>query len=548
MRATRLSTTPISTTEGTRRPHPLRRPGRRRGPGGRLSVAIAMLLLAAACVAPGQAPTGPPLPPPAPPGADRPAAHPNIVMFLVDDLDATATPYWDALPRTKSLLADRGLTFSNAFAPTPICCPARATILTGRYGHNTNVLTNGGPHGGWGSFVAGGGEERAFPVALQASGYRTMLAGKYLNGYESDPTHVPPGWDEWYAGADNLLYTGYGYTLNENGTLVKYGNRPQDYATDVISAKTMDFIDRAEQRDDQPFFAYVAPTAPHLPLQAPPRYAQNPWTGAEAPRTPNYYEADLSDKSVWLRGSAASHDATKDFNDQDFRNRMGSLLAVDDMVAGVVETLTTHGELDNTVLMFVSDNGYNLGSHKLIHKMAPYEESVRVPMVMAGPGIRHGVESAMVIQPDIAPTLLDLAGVTAPDWTDGVSLRPLFDGPAPATWRTDFLGQYLGGAAANGIGAELPPTLNFALFVMLLGQEIPTYTSIRTTDWLYVEWDQAPIGQGIGAELYDLRGDPYELDNLLATREGAAANQQTVATLQARMAQLAACAGATCRI
>ena len=226
---------------------------------------------------------------------------------------------------------------------------------------------------------------------------------------------------------------------------------------------------------------------------------------------------------------------------------MGSLLAVDDMVAGVVETLTTHGELDNTVLMFVSDNGYNLGSHKLIHKMAPYEESVRVPMVMAGPGIRQGVEPAMVIQPDIAPTILDIAGVAAPEWTDGTSLRPLLGGPTPGSWRTDFVGQYLGGAAANGIGAELPPTLNFALFVMLLGQEIPTYTSVRTTDWLYVEWDQTPIGQGIGAELYDLHADPWELDNLLATPDGAAAHQGTVATLQARMEELALCAGATCR-
>ncbi len=512
-----------------------------------LTTLAAMTLLVAGCVPTSPAPTGPPTPPPAPPGVDQPASRPNIVMILVDDLDATTTPYWDAMPRTKELIADRGLVFNNAFAPTPICCPARASILTGQYGHNTNVLTNGGEQGGWAAFVAAGGEEKAFPVKLKDSGYRTMLVGKYLNGYEQDPSHIPPGWTEWYGATDNLLYAGYGYKLNENGVSRQYGFAPKDYATDVISAKTMDFIDRAENDDGQPFFAYVAPTAPHLPLQAPPRYADNAWTSAVAPRTPNYYEPDVSDKSAWLRNSVPSHDATKDFNDADHRNRMGSLLAVDDLVAGVVETLTTHGELDNTMLMFVSDNGYNLGSHKLIHKMAPYEESVRVPLVMAGPGIRTGTESRMVIQPDIAPTLLDIAGIASPSYVDGVSLKPLFGSNPPASWRTDFLGQYLGGAAANGIGAELPPTLNFALFVMLLGQEIPTYTSIRTEDHLYVEWDQTPIGQGIGSELYDLAADPYELNNLLATPQGQTANASLVTTLQARMAELAACAGVTCR-
>lgn len=507
----------------------------------------ALAVLAAGCVPVGQPAAGPPTPPPAPSGTDQPASRPNIVMVLVDDLDATTTPYWDAMPRTKQLIADQGLVFDNAFAPTPICCPARASILTGQYGHNTDVLTNGGEHGGWGSFVAHGGEDRAFPLALHGSGYRTMLAGKYMNGYEAAPDHVPPGWDEWYAGTDNMLYTGYGYKLNENGVSHQYGYSPADYATDVLSKKTMDFIDRAEANDGQPFFAYVAPTAPHLPLVAPARYTDNAWKSAIAPRTPNYYEPDVSDKSTWLKYSAASHDATKDFTDADFRNRMGSLLAVDDMVAGIVETLTTHGELDNTMLMFVSDNGYNLGSHKLIHKMAPYEESIRVPMAIAGPGVRVGHEPRMVIQPDLAPTLLDIAGIASPTYVDGVSLEPLFGTTQPTTWRTDFVGQYLGGAAANGIGAELPPTLNFALFVMLLGQEIPTYTSIRTENYLYVEWDQTPIGQGTGLELYDLRNDRYELDNLLATPQGRSDNAALVTQLRNRMLELATCEGVNCR-
>lgn len=513
-----------------------------------LAFAIAATALLAGCVPPGANPPGPPAPPPPPVGPDLPADRPNIVMVLVDDLDATTTPYWDAMPRTKELIADRGLVFDNAYSPTPICCPARATILTGQYGHNTDVLTNSGEHGGWESFVDEGGEAKAFPVLLENAGYNTMLVGKYLNGYEAEPTHIPPGWTEWYGGTDNLLYAGYGYTLNENGTLVKYGTAPEDYATDVIAAKTMDFVHRAEANDGQPFFTYVAPTAPHLPLKAPPRYANHEWTDDVAPRTPNWYESDVSDKSAWLAQSTVSHDATRDFNDTDHRNRMGSLLAVDDLVSGLVETLESHGELDNTVLMFVSDNGYNLGSHKLIHKMAPYEESVRVPLVMAGPGVRTGHESRMVIHPDLAPTILDLAGVESPDYVDGVSLTPLMGDEPPTTWRSEFVGQYLGGAAGDSIGAELPPGLEFWLLVMLLGQEIPTYTSIRTEQHLYVEWDQSPIGLDPGVELYDMEADPYQLTNLLATPTGAAENAALVADLRERMNRLAACAGATCRV
>ena len=131
---------------------------------------LAAVLVASSCVPPGRQPPGPPAPPPPPPGPDAPTTRPNIVMIMADDLDATTTPLWDAMPKTKALLADQGLTFDNAFSPTPICCPARATILTGQYGHNTDVLTNGGEHGGWESFVEGGGEERSFPVQLQAAG------------------------------------------------------------------------------------------------------------------------------------------------------------------------------------------------------------------------------------------------------------------------------------------------------------------------------------------------------------------------------------------
>ncbi|MCZ7631743.1 MAG: sulfatase-like hydrolase/transferase [Microthrixaceae bacterium] len=290
----------------------------------------------------------------------------------------------------------------------------------------------------------------------------------------------------------------------------------------------MDFIHRAEADDDQPFSAYVAPTSPHPPLGAPPRYADHAWKGTDAPRTPNFYEPDVSDKSAWLRESAGNRDRTRGWNDRDWKNRMGSLLALDDLVAATVETLRTHGELDNTgSSCSVSDNGYNLGSHRLVNKMAPYEESIRVPMVVTGPGIRTGHETRMVIGPDIAPDdpRHRRARTARVDrWPITVPL--LGDGPGPDTWRRDFIAQYLGGATAQGIGEEFPPNLSFHLFVLLLAAEIPSYSALRTEDHLYVEWDQTDMGEGVDAELYDLDTDPYQLDNLLATESGRTENEE----------------------
>ncbi len=507
-----------------------------------LTLALATAAVGLACVPLPDAPDPPPITEDGTPGPDAP----NIVFVLLDDLDETATPYWDAMPATKALVADTGRSFTESFSPTPICCPARASILTGQYGHNTGVLTNGGEQGGWETFTEGGGEDRAVSVHLQQRGYRTMFVGKYLNGYEEVPTHVPPGWSEWYGAADNLAYAGYGYRLNENGTLVQYGTQPEDYITDVIAEKTVDFIERSEADDDRPFFTMVTPTAPHFPLAPAPRHAGNEWTDAQPPRTPNFYEADLSDKPWWLQASGDSRDQTRDWNTWDHRNRMGSLLAVDEMVADIVDALERTGELDRTVIVLASDNGYNLGSHRLVHKMAPYEESIRVPLVISGPGVEPGTDDHMVIQPDWAPTLLDIAGVQPPSYMDGVSLAPLLDGAHQGPWRDDFIAQYAGGAALNGIGAELPPEFNFALGVLLVAQEIPSYQALRTGDHLYVEWFGDEWGGWQATELYDLDSDPYQLDNLLATPEGRADNAQLVTTMHLRLEELSECAGAEC--
>jgi len=475
------------------------------------------------------------------------SGRPNFVLILTDDLDATTTPYWKVLPKTKRLLADRGLTFTNAFGPTPICCPARTTILTGKYAHNTGVITNGGDHGGYATFNRNGNEQHTVALQLQRAGYRTALIGKYLNGYADDPTHVPPGWTEWYGAPSNTFYNGYDYTLNENGTLVKYGHAPADYSTDVVGRKALAFIDHSAAAGS-PFFLYLASTAPHLPLGPPPRYKNNRWAHASVPKTPNYMEPDLSDKPQWLRDSGAKRLQQKGWTERDFRNRMGSLLAVDDMVAALIKRLETKGLLSNTYLVFASDNGYNNGSHRLIHKMAPYEESLRVPLVITGPKIRHGTTNAFALHTDFTPTWLELAGLPIPDDVDGASLVPILRNKTPASWRTDFVAQYFSGGAGDGIGAELTPDVYYDTAVIKAGQEIPTYEALRTSRYLYVDWHEFPAGGAITeSELYDLREDPFQLQNLLADPATATANAALVARLRTRLTALLACKGATCR-
>ncbi|CAI7974351.1 N-acetylglucosamine-6-sulfatase [Frankia sp. Hr75.2] len=472
--------------------------------------------------------------------------QPNFVFILADDLDQTTSPSWEAMPQTAALIRDTGLTFTDGFAPTPICCPARGTILTGKYGHNTGVLTNAGDVGGWATFAGNGNEDHTFAKYLSDGGYRTGLAGKYMNGIEDDPTHIPPGWSEWYGSVDNNFYTGYNYTLNENGTLVQYGGTedPANYSTDVVATKSTDFIRRAAA-DDSPFFWYAASTAPHLPLPPAPRHADNPFADATAPRTPNYDEPDVSDKPWWLQESAQERSArVAAINDTDYQDRMGSLYALDEMVAGIVQTLRDTGELDNTYLVFTSDNGYNLGSHRLTQKMAPYEESIRVPLVVAGPGVTVGTDDHMVALIDLAPTFLDLAGVPIPADIDGQSLAPLLHGESPTSWRTDLLGQYAGPGIDGQDGVVQEQVENITGVFL----DLPPWSALRTEDYLYVRWydvDRAPRVHE--RELYDLTADPYQLTNLLATPQGKTENATLVAELDARLDTLTTCSGASCR-
>ncbi|MET7767174.1 sulfatase-like hydrolase/transferase [Nocardia sp. NPDC005366] len=497
-----------------------------------LSVAV-LLLLSVAAWLPGAS------------TADAPEdGRPNIVMILADDLDTTSTPVWQAMPRTAALIRDRGMEFTDGFAPMPICCAARASILTGEYGHNTGVLTNAGEVGGFEAFRDNGNESHTIATYLHDAGYRTGMAGKYLNGLEHDPGHIPPGWDDWNAGVNNFLYAGYNYTLNENGAFVKYGVAPRDYQTDVIRDKSVRFITDAAA-SGRPFFWYAASTAPHFPIPPAPRHLAETVPTA-APRSPNYQEPDVSDKPEWLIDTADVRAATiAATNDVDYTNRLGSLKALDEMVAAIVDTLAATGSLDNTYLIFTSDNGYSLGAHRLTQKMAPYEESVRVPLAVAGPGIRPGTTDAFALSIDLAPTILGWAAIPRPARMDGRSLdRPLAGDTAG--WRTDFTAEY-GGAGASGRDGiaqeQIPGTDTPAIYAF----DMPSWIGIRNKRYLYVRWyeRERPLADR-EYELYDLTADPYQLTNLVKTAEGRAANAATVSALERRLLELTSCAGTSC--
>lgn len=447
--------------------------------------------------------------------ATNPGARdqPNFIIVLTDDLDAKSVEF---MPRLKALLTSRGTTFSNYFVTDSICCPSRASLLRGQYPHNHQVLSNFQPGGGFQKFYTLEEEQSTIAAWLKAAGYRTVLLGKYLNGYPGSEktSYVPPGWDEWYG----LMYhhaAYYNYQLNENGRVVSYGHGPADYETDVLAAKTVDFIARNDANGKRPFFIYLAPSAPHLPATPAPRHAKE-FPHATAPRTPSFNEGDLSDKPAWLRGAPP----LKRFAEIDsmYRSRLQSMLAVDEMIGKIVDALQANGTLEQTYIFFTSDNGFHLGEHRLDKgKGTPYEEDIRVPLIVRGPGVPAGrTLPHFVLNIDLAPTLADLAGAAPARFVDGRSLRPLLAGapPSAGAWRNDFVVEYWS------------PSMRKA----------PAYEALRTSGYLYVEYVSGE------RELYDLRADPYELKNLAGS-----AAPGLVSELSKRLRFLEHCAGESCR-
>jgi len=412
----------------------------------------------------------------------RAAARPNIVFILTDD---QAFHEMVDLPQTRAFLGATGTTFTNAYVINPLCCPSRATILTGKTSGETDVWDNVPPDGGWGSFKASGLEKSDLPVWLHNAGYRTGLVGKYLNGYKpSTVTKVPKGWDDWHAlalgesGADSEGKGGYfDYTMSDNGVGTFHGEAQTDYSTTVLGDDAVRFVENADPA--KPLFLWFAPRAPHGPATPEAKYASASCPTATAPRTADFNE-DVSDKPAYL----SSHPKIGVLNiDKLALMRCQTLLSVDDQVGRLAAALADTGRLSNTLVVFMSDNGYLLGAHRWNGKTVPYEEATHVPLLVRWDGhVPSGaVDDGIVLNLDIARTLADAAGVAAPG-AGGVDVL------AGGT-HTDFLLEHQ---------SEAP------------GQEgtVPPYCGVHTATRLYVQY---VTGE---QELYDLAKDPFETTNL----------------------------------
>jgi len=413
--------------------------------------------------------------------ATRPAqaavTRPNIVFILSDD---QAPDLMEKMAYTNG--RKDWIRFSKAFLNTSLCCPSRATILTGQYSHHTHVEEN----------TQGNrlDETNTLATWLHAAGYRTSLIGKYLNGYPfGRGLYTPPGWDDWQAFENEPDY--YDYKLFDNGVTRTYGHAAADYSTDVLAKRAAEYI--AGSSRAQPFFLYFAPHAVHNPYDEPtPRHVDDPTcavVGTTAFDRPNFAEADVSDKPAYVRKRPLPNKATERTHR---RKQCEILQSLDDGVRSIFTALQKKGVLNNTVVIYMTDNGYGNGRHRLAAKRCEYEECISTPLLIRYPGGRPRTVTRMATNVDIAETVSELAGATPQRREDGYSLAPFLRGQAVTSWPNDSQGVLI---HYIGYGNPSDPS------------PVPPYWGVRTQRYKYVE-----LGTG-EKELYDLQVDPWELDN-----------------------------------
>jgi arylsulfatase A-like enzyme len=447
--------------------------------------------------------------------SQAPQAKPNIVVVMTDDQTVESMR---VMGNVETLLARQGTSFTNSFASFPLCCPSRATYITGQYGHNHTIMGNAAPAGGYDKLAPT--HANTLPAWLQRAGYFTVHVGKYLNGYgRARPTEVPAGWTEWYGSIDPSTYRFYNYTLNENGRLVTYGTGAANYQADVYNRKATELIRRLAPAA-QPFFLSVAFLAPHsggprdpddpanLATPSPAPRHRNRFSSEPLPMPPSFNEADVSDKPAGIRNRSLIGPARRNAIRENYQQRLESLLAVDESVRDIVGALAATHELNRTLIVFTADNGFFHGEHRVqTGKLLVYEPSVRVPLILRGPGLPHGARRAsLVANVDLAATILDAANATPGRLLDGRSLLPLARDPLARSGRDILL-------------------------------ETTTYSAIRTPQHVYV---QHSTGE---EELYDLVADPHQLESLHADPRFTALKND----LAARLARLRTCAGDACR-
>ena len=426
--------------------------------------------------------------------------RPNIIIILTDDQSFDTLPSNPpTMPWLQSQIQDPNghwLWFPNAFIETPLCCPSRATILSGRYSRHTHVVDNQTGH----LFD----ESNTLATWLHDGGYTTGLIGKYLNRYPFDRgPYIPPGWDRWVAKLSTAATTTYyDFGFVDQGVALQTSDSPATYATDLFADRAIDFLKTAPE--DRPFFLYLATSAPHPPWTPPPRHA-GAFANEPLSLPASVGERNVSDKPRWVQKLPPLDGTERAKLIADRRHEAATLLGVDDAVKRIFDQLSSSGDLGNTVVFFLTDNGYSFGEHRIRGKRCPYEECIRTPFAVRMPGATAGNVPGLVSNVDLAPTIADLAGVQPGLTEDGRTFAPVLRGQP---WR--------------------PPK---GVFIEWAGdQDIPPWQGVRTTDFVYIEDADGTV------ELYDLTGvigpaDPLELRN----RSGEPRYRRTVRRLARKL-------------
>jgi N-acetylglucosamine-6-sulfatase len=479
---------------------------------------------------------------------------PNIVFVLTDDQDVEIGGM-NPMPKTRKLIGDAGIVFKNAFVTSPLCCPSRSSILTGNYAHNNGAINNSLSGNCSSATWQRKSETNTFAVHLRKLGYDTFFAGKYLNQYGDKKAggvaHVPPGWKEWHGLVGNSKY--YDYMLSVNGKEEAHGHEyNKDYLTNLISERAVEFLTR--QTTSTPFLMMLSTPACHAPFTPAPQYNET-FSNLTAPRNGsfNFYSEDKH----WLARSVKHPltPASLDVIDKTYRARWQTLLSVDDLVERIVRTLDKTNLLNNTYIVFMSDNGYHLGQLSFPYdKRQLYEFDIRVPLMVRGPNITGGqVRQEIILNIDIAPTFIDLATnfhqpPPPPPGMDGQSFKTvlLSDGLVPSSaWRTEFLVEHAG--EVQEVVSECPQLSHQKVsycFPDCVCEDSSnnTYGCVRiinaTVNFIYCLFadDESFV------EVYNLTNDPFQLKNVAHDT-----SPLLLMELNKRLLQLSVCSGSTCQ-
>jgi Arylsulfatase A and related enzymes len=436
--------------------------------------------------------------------------RPNVIVIDTDDMNQTDM---FVMRNTLSLLGAHGTTFNNSYVSYPLCCPSRATFLTGQYAHNHGVLTD--------QRFGDLDSSNTLAVWLRRAKYRTAMVGKYLNGYGiTDPRLIPQGWTQWDALTGGTEQHRYNFKLNENGKVRRYGRKPSNYIDYVLDSK-VNAVLKQWTISPKPFFIYYNPNNPHGESGTPPWSTRDPEPAPQylgvfgditAPHPPNFDEANVSDKPSQIQDIPRLSDAELADIDRRYRGRLESLLSVDDEVKRIFGLVRKYGDKRKTFFVFTSDNGLLMGAHRIEFKDYLYEEAERVPLIIRGPGFPQNVtRDQLAGNIDLAPTITALTGATPGRTMDGTPLLPLAKNPAEGVNRS----------------------LLFESF------DLGTF-GVRQGPWAFNRWNNGE------EELYNLEDDPYELTNLLHG-PGASSYAAIRDQLATRLAQLKTCNGDSCR-